>query len=62
MQPHVKEGQQHQPQNKRRDGGGAIGHDPKAGIGYGYVTCGMGTSLTGDPRELALRNALYSVI
>jgi hypothetical protein len=35
--------------------------DPTTGIGYGYVTCGMGTALTGDPRELALRDALNSV-
>ncbi|MDH4284300.1 MAG: beta-lactamase family protein [Gallionellaceae bacterium] len=43
--------------------GGSLGFaDPKAGIGYAYVTSQMGTSLTGDPRELALRNALYSVI
>ena len=43
--------------------GGSLGFaDPKAGIGYGYVTSQMGTSLTGDPRELALRNALYAII
>jgi CubicO group peptidase (beta-lactamase class C family) len=43
--------------------GGSLGFaDPKAGIGYGYVTSGMGTVLTGDPRDLALRNAVYSVI
>ncbi|MGC2047280.1 MAG: serine hydrolase domain-containing protein [Gallionella sp.] len=43
--------------------GGSLGFaDPKAGIGYAYVTSGMGTSLTGDPRDLALRNALYSII
>lgn len=43
--------------------GGSLGFaDPKAGIGYAYVTNRMGTSLTGDPRDLALRNALYSVI
>ncbi len=43
--------------------GGSIGFaDPKAGIGYAYVTSQMGTSLTGDPRDLALRNAVYSVI
>ena len=42
--------------------GGSLGFaDPKNAIGYGYVTCRMGTSLAGDPRELALRNALYSV-
>jgi CubicO group peptidase (beta-lactamase class C family) len=43
--------------------GGSIGFaDPKTGIGFSYVTSRMGTSLTGDPRDLALRNALYSVI
>jgi CubicO group peptidase (beta-lactamase class C family) len=43
--------------------GGALGFaDPDAGIGYGYVTSQMGTTLTGDPRDLALRDALYSVI
>jgi CubicO group peptidase (beta-lactamase class C family) len=40
--------------------GGSLGFaDPKAGIGYAYVTNQMGTPLTGDPRDLALRNALY---
>lgn len=43
--------------------GGSLGFaDPKTGIGYAYVTSQMGTSLTGDPRDLALRKALYSVI
>jgi len=43
--------------------GGSLGFaDPKNGMGYGYVTSGMGTVLTGDPRDLALRNAVYSVI
>jgi CubicO group peptidase (beta-lactamase class C family) len=43
--------------------GGSLGFaDPVAGIGYGYVTGRMGTSITGDPRELALRHALYSII
>jgi hypothetical protein len=43
--------------------GGALGFaDPDAGVGYGYVTSQMGTSLTGDPRDLALRNALDSII
>jgi CubicO group peptidase (beta-lactamase class C family) len=43
--------------------GGSLGFaDPKAGIGYGYVTNQMGTALTGDPRDLALRNAVYSII
>jgi CubicO group peptidase (beta-lactamase class C family) len=39
--------------------GGAMGYaDPDTGIGYGYVTNRMGTSLAGDPRDLALRAAL----
>lgn len=43
--------------------GGSLGFaDPTAGIGYGYVTSQMGTALTGDPRELALREALYSIL
>lgn len=43
--------------------GGSLGFaDPKTGIGYAYVTSQSGVSLTGDPRELALRNALYAVI
>jgi CubicO group peptidase (beta-lactamase class C family) len=43
--------------------GGSLGFaDPKAGVGYGYVTSQMGTALTGDPRDVALRNALYSSI
>lgn len=40
--------------------GGAMGcADPEAGIGYGYVTSRMGTHLSGDPRDVALRDALY---
>ncbi|MFZ5876536.1 MAG: serine hydrolase domain-containing protein [Nitrospirota bacterium] len=43
--------------------GGSLGFaDPKAGIGYAYVTSKVGTAITGDPRELALRNALYAII
>ncbi|HEX8946350.1 MAG TPA: serine hydrolase [Gemmatimonadaceae bacterium] len=43
--------------------GGSLGFaDPAAGIGYGYVTSQMGTTLTGDPRDVALRDALYSII
>jgi CubicO group peptidase (beta-lactamase class C family) len=43
--------------------GGSLGFaDPKAGIGYSYVTSQMGVTLTGDPRDLALRNAVYSII
>jgi len=43
--------------------GGSLGFaDPKAGIGYAYVTSQMGTALTGDPRDVALRNAVHSII
>jgi hypothetical protein len=43
--------------------GGAFGFaDPDAGVGYAYVTSQMGTRFTGDPREVALRDALYSAI
>jgi CubicO group peptidase (beta-lactamase class C family) len=41
--------------------GGALGFaDPAAGVGYAYVTNRMGTRLSGDPRDVALRDALYS--
>lgn len=41
--------------------GGAMGFaDPDAGVGYGYVTSQMGTTLTGDPRDVALSAALYA--
>jgi CubicO group peptidase (beta-lactamase class C family) len=43
--------------------GGSLGFaDPAAGIGYAYVTSQMGTELTGDPRDVALRDALYSAL
>lgn len=43
--------------------GGSLGFaDPSARIGYAYVTSQMGTSLTGDPRDLALRHALDSAL
>jgi CubicO group peptidase (beta-lactamase class C family) len=43
--------------------GGSLGFaDPEAGVGYAYVTSQMGTRVTGDPRDLALRGALYSAI
>ena len=43
--------------------GGSLGFaDPEAGIGYAYVTSQMGTALTGDPRDVALREALYSAL
>lgn len=41
--------------------GGAMGFaDPEAGVGYGYVTSRSGTSLTRDPRDVALTDALYA--
>jgi len=43
--------------------GGSLGFaDPAAGVGYAYVTSQTGTSLTGDPRDVALRGALYAAI
>ena len=43
--------------------GGSLGFaDPAFGVGYAYVTSQMGTALTGDPRDVALRDALYSAI
>jgi CubicO group peptidase (beta-lactamase class C family) len=43
--------------------GGSMGFaDPEAGIGYAYVTSQMGTTLTGDPRDVALRTALYAAL
>jgi CubicO group peptidase (beta-lactamase class C family) len=43
--------------------GGALGFaDPDAGIGYGYVTSRMGMNFTGDPRDVALRRALYAAL
>ena len=43
--------------------GGSLGFaDPAAGVGYAYVTSQMGTRMTGDPRDVALRDALYSAI
>jgi CubicO group peptidase (beta-lactamase class C family) len=43
--------------------GGSLGFaDPMAHVGYAYVTSRMGTRLTGDPRDVALRDALYSAI
>jgi CubicO group peptidase (beta-lactamase class C family) len=42
--------------------GGSLGYaDPEAGIGYAYITNRMGTALTGDPRDVALRQALSSI-
>jgi hypothetical protein len=43
--------------------GGALGFaDPDAGVGYAYVMSQMGTALTGDPRDVALRDALYAAL
>jgi CubicO group peptidase (beta-lactamase class C family) len=43
--------------------GGSLGFaDPDAGISYAYVTSQMGTTYTGDPRDVALREALYSAL
>jgi CubicO group peptidase (beta-lactamase class C family) len=43
--------------------GGSLGFaDPAVGVGYAYVTSQMGTSLTGDARDVALRNAVYASI
>jgi len=43
--------------------GGSIGFaDPDTGIGYAYVTSQMGTALTGDPRDVALRDALNQAL
>lgn len=39
--------------------GGSLGFaDPWQGISYGYVTNRVGTALAGDPRDVALRDAL----
>ena len=43
--------------------GGSFGFaDPAAGLGYAYVTNQMGTALNGDPRDVALREALDAAI
>jgi CubicO group peptidase (beta-lactamase class C family) len=43
--------------------GGSLGFaDPAAGIGYAYVTSQMGAVLNGDPRDVALRTALYTAL
>ncbi len=41
--------------------GGSLGFaDPETGVGYAYVTNRMRMKITGDPREVALRNAVLS--
>ena len=41
--------------------GGSLGFaDPQAQIGYGYIPNRKGVALSGDPRDVALRRALYS--
>ena len=41
--------------------GGSLGFaDPVAKTGYAYVTSQLGRRLTPDPREVALRDAVYS--
>ena len=43
--------------------GGSLGFaDPESGIGYAYVTNRMGVCLAGDPRDITLRDALYSAV
>ena len=43
--------------------GGSLGYaDPENGVGYAYVTNRMGMDLRGDPRDVALREALASVL
>lgn len=43
--------------------GGSFGFaDPQAKIGYGYVLNGLGTSFPNDPRDIALRTAMYNSI
>jgi hypothetical protein len=36
--------------------------DPSTGVGYAYVTSQMGTRLNGDPRDVALRDALFAAL
>ena len=43
--------------------GGSMGFaDPTTAVGYAYVTSQSGVSLTGDPREVALRDALREAV
>lgn len=43
-------------------GGSLSFADPAKGIGYAYVTNRMRMKITGDPREVALRNAVFSCL
>ncbi len=43
-------------------GGSFAFADPMAGVAYAYVTNRMGSKLGGDPRDLALRQALWRAI
>ena len=43
--------------------GGSMGFaDPSTGLGYAYVTNQMGTRLSGDPRDVALRTAVDKAV
>ena len=43
--------------------GGSFGFaDPATAVGYAYITSQSGTSLTGDPRDVALRKALREAV
>lgn len=43
--------------------GGSVGFaDPALRLGYAYVTSRAGTALEGDPRDLALRDAVYAAL
>jgi CubicO group peptidase (beta-lactamase class C family) len=43
--------------------GGSLGFaDPNVRVGYAYLTSQSGTALTGDPRDVALRDALYTAL
>ena len=43
--------------------GGSLGYaDPDIGLGYGYVTSQSSTKLSGDPRDIALRDAVYGAL
>jgi CubicO group peptidase (beta-lactamase class C family) len=43
--------------------GGSLGYaDPQTGIGYAYVTNRKSTHIEGDPRDIALRKALDTIV